>query len=170
MMWIPTKLWSEHWNTIRSQKAGHPPMKVDRIAFVAIPVVAAGTTAIWPPASVGVVIDGTAIITALLFGLLVHVFSLGLAASKDEVLRDSWVLDLIDQLRINTAYAITIGIVAVIFLTISGAYSTEADWFVRTVGSIGIGFVTHLLMTLGMVIKRTNAAYVEMRKRTKLVR
>lgn len=166
MMWIPTKLWTEHWATLRSQKEGNPPMKADRRALIGIPSGAGIATAIWPPDNVGVILDGTAIITALLFGLLVHVFTLGLSASADHRIRDTWVMDLIDQLRINTAYAITIGIVAVIFLSAAGAYQYSPRWVESPLGSIGIAFVVHMLMTLGMVVKRTNTAYTEMRKRS----
>jgi len=166
MMWIPTTLWSEHWATLRSQR-DNSPMKADRRAFVGIPVLVGIATTIWPPDNVGVILDGTAITTALLFGLLIHVFSLGIAASNDDRLRGTWVLDLIDQLRINTAYAIMIGILAVIFLSVAGAYSSAPSWFEVPISSIGIALVVHLLMTLGMVIKRTNRAYTEMRSRSR---
>lgn len=169
MMWIPTKLRAEHWNTLRSQKSGEP-MRADRNALIWVPVAVAAATAIWPPSNAGAILDGTAIITALLFTLLIHVFSLGLAASQDERIRDTWVMDLIDQLRVNTAYAIAVGILAVIFLSAASAYNTAPDLLQRGLTAPGIGLVVHLLMTLGMVIKRVNSAYVEMRRLSKLVR
>lgn len=169
MMWIPTNLWAEHWDTLRSQKEGNPPMTADRRAFVLIPAGIGIVTLIWPPDDVSVILDGTAITTALLFGLLVHVFTLGLSASSDSRVRDSWVMELIDQLRINTAYAIMIGIMAVVFLSAAGAYDKAPRWVESPLASIGIALVVHLLMTLGMVLKRTNSAYTEMRKRTKPV-
>ncbi|GAB6987703.1 hypothetical protein JCM10369A_42290 [Nocardioides pyridinolyticus] len=88
-------------------------------------------------------------------------------ASKEELLQGSWVLQLIDELRINTAYAISSGILAVVFLSAAGAYDSASSLVTIPLSSVGTGLVVHLLMTLGMILKRTNTACVEMRKRTK---
>lgn len=163
MMWIPTGLWSDHWNTLRSQKTGKP-MQWDRITLILLPLAAAIISAIWPPGQTSVLIDGTAILTGLLFGLLIHVFSLGVSAGADERLQGTWIIGLIDELRINTSYAVAVGIAGVTFLAIDGAYPRAPGWLSRPFGAIGVLLVVHLLMTLGMVIKRTNRAYVEMRR------
>lgn len=164
MMWIPTSLLRDHWATLRSQRTGRP-MKWDRRAFVALPAVVSATAMIWE-VDTAPLLDATAILTALLFTLLVHVFTLGLQASTHPILRNSWVLTLIDELRINTAYAIGTGILAVVFLSAAGAYPQAPWWIQRSLAAVGTALVVHLLMTLGMVIKRTNTAYVEMRKQT----
>ena len=169
MMWIPTGIVTEHWATLTSRATGKP-MKVDRALLVWIPVLCGLAAGIWPPNQHGTILDGTAIITALLFGLLVHVFMLGVTVSDDARLNHTWVMDLIDELRINTGYAIGVGLLATAALSVAGAYENPGaadSLFVTITGAVGIGLALHLLMTLGMVLKRTNSAYTNMRKKTR---
>ena len=107
------------------------------------------------------IIGGMAILTGLLFGLLVHVFSLGLRLRDDpRYTSSSNVSILIDELRANVSYSCGIALLLTAILMIAAALSKNAAQGLNFVTSaISIGLFANLALTLLMVINRVRSAY-----------
>lgn len=107
-------------------------------------------------------LTGVSILTGLLFGLLIHVLSLGLAiAHDDRITLENPVIRLSEQLRANVAWACGVGLLLVSVLT-AAASLMESDptrpypaWLTGVVLAISL----HLVGTLLMVMKRVRATY-----------
>lgn len=109
-------------------------------------------------------LSGVSVFTALLFGLLVHVFTLGLRITDDpRVQNGSRTSKLVDQLVSNVAYAVLAGILATAVLMVAVS-TTEKD---RPLGvpisALVVALLLHLLLTIFMALKRTQAAYTAFR-------
>lgn len=107
------------------------------------------------------VIGGMAILTALLFGLLVHVFTLGLRLSDDpRYTSSSRVTILIDELRANVAYACGNSLLLTVMLVCVAALAKNTPNGVNVpTSAISAWLFTHLALTLLMVINRVRVAY-----------
>lgn len=113
------------------------------------------------PASI---LAGIAIFTALLFGLLIHVFSLGLRVTDDpRTPRFGRTATLIDQLQANISYSVLIGIVATAMLIVAAATTPKDKPIGTLLSSAIVAILLHLMLTVFMALKRTRAAYEAMR-------
>lgn len=108
----------------------------------------------------GGIMNGVSIFTALLFGLLIHVFQLGLRLTDDpRVTNGSRVMRLIDQTQANIAYSVLVGLVTASAVGVVSA-TTEKDHAPgRLPSAILAALLVHLVMIILMALKRTNAAY-----------
>lgn len=140
------------------------PSSSDWILFVAVPVTG-GLAALIAGVrlySLDAVLAGGAILTGLLFGLLVHVLALGLQLSGDpKVIRGSRLARLVDQLRANITWACLVGLVLSAISTAVASATRRLDdvgtapW----VSAIVIALALHLGMTLLMILKRVRSTY-----------
>ena len=108
------------------------------------------------------IIGGVAVITGLLFGLLIHVFSLGVQFRTGGQFRpDGDVAILLEELRANVAYACGVGVVLTTVLAAAAALTkTVADGVNRPTSAIVVMLFAHLALTLFMIIKRVRSAYI----------
>lgn len=108
-------------------------------------------------------LDGVAIITGLLLGLLVHVLGLGLRVAEDPRLtRSSKVAVLVDELRANTAWAAAVGVGLTSALVLVGAFTGEQEagsGYPAWLSGLLVGTFVHLMLTLLMILKRVRATY-----------
>lgn len=112
--------------------------------------------------NVEAILAGAAILTGLLFGLLVHVLSLGLHLAGDENVKPgSLIARLTDQLRSNITWACAVGLVLTGFTAAVGALSRDltqtgsAPWATGVITALGL----HLGLTLLMILKRIRSTY-----------
>ncbi|RIR09410.1 hypothetical protein [Mycobacteroides abscessus] len=138
----------------------------DYVVLIGIPtLIGIATGSLFTLRDVAAFIAGVAIFTALLFGLVIYVFQLRMQLLNDpHVPRDGKLVGFIDQLFANVNYAVVIGM----FTTTAGvaAAMTAGDngrinhWW----SGILTGFSLHLMLVVFMCIKRTRAAYREVKQ------
>jgi hypothetical protein len=177
------ELAADHANTLYEldEHQRQHASRADLAVFYALPLAAWGTA--WALSmrlrGVAEILAGVAILTGLLFGLLVHVFSVGLRISEDgRWSSSSKVTILVDELRANVAYACGVGLVLTVLLVIAAAlgasdsspivvspstghvqvadtHSGLTPWLSGLVAALFL----HLVLTLFMVLKRVRTAY-----------
>ena len=125
---------------------------------------------------ISTIIAGISIFTALLFGLLIHVFVMGMEiASNPKWTKVSRVTILVGELRANVAYSCGVGLLLTTLLivassisetvtTVSGNVEVTATPVTVWLSALIIGLLVHLLLTLLMVLKRIRSAYRLMSK------
>jgi hypothetical protein len=107
---------------------------------------------------------GLAVFTGLLFGLLIHVFTLGMRVSEDRGIRDEGkTARMVDQLQANAGYATLVGL-----LTTAGLIALlvvyDEDEVPGPVSAVVVVMLVHLFMTLLMVLKRIRSMYRQFRR------
>ena len=120
----------------------------------------------WRMPIVDEVISAIAIITALLFGMVVFIFQLRLQLSARDVMdrTPTTTIELIDELFANVCYSIVVGFVA-IGAALWGAAErpTVSTGGVGPIGLIGTAAIlflgVHFSLSLAMCLKRLTAAY-----------
>lgn len=109
-------------------------------------------------------IAGVAVFTALLFGLLIHVFGLGMRVSENQGARGGGRTQLmIDQLHANVAYATLVGLSSTAILMTLIVLYNQAE-VPRGASAAIIAVLAHMFMTLLMVLKRIRSVYTQMRR------
>ncbi|BCP02042.1 hypothetical protein [Mycobacterium intracellulare] len=105
-------------------------------------------------------IGGVAIFTALLFGMVVHVFQLRMQLlSHPDVPRDGDLARFVDELFANVNYAVVVGIIAT-GVSMAGAVTANNDGRINPLWSgVVVAFGIHLLLVVFMCVKRIRAAY-----------
>ncbi|WP_150252394.1 hypothetical protein [Nocardiopsis deserti] len=109
-------------------------------------------------------IAGVSVFTALLFGLLVHVFGLGLRVSTERSGEGaSRTTTMVDQLHANVAYATLVSLVMTAgLMALIVVYDQEEvpGW----ASAVVVTVLAHLFMTLLMVLKRMRSMYAQLRR------
>lgn len=109
-------------------------------------------------------LSGVSVFTALLFGLLVHVFMLGLRVTDDpRVPKGGRTSKLVDQLVSNVAYAVLAGIMATAVLMVAVSTTEKDRPLSVAISAVVVALLVHLLLTIFMALKRTQAAYIAFR-------
>lgn len=103
-------------------------------------------------------LNGVSIYSALLFGLLVQVFQMKVRL-MDQQPRNEAAIEINRQLEANTSYAILIGIVTTGVLLTVIATTDSSKPVAPILSGLIVLLLTHLLMTLFMVLKRARAIY-----------
>ncbi|WBQ05970.1 hypothetical protein [Kribbella sp. CA-293567] len=119
--------------------------------------------------SAGDLIQGVSILTGLLFALVIFVFQLRLQVGSDDRIGPvSRIAILIDELFANVLYAVVVGLVTTAIVVLAGAsVGPESDGDAASVNRWWTGGVvltcSHLLLTIAMCLKRTRAAYADLK-------
>jgi hypothetical protein len=157
----------DHLSTLVGQSSDTPSRRWwDYVQFYGIPLVLAGVAYVAQVRIRGAdgILAGVSIYTALLFGLIVHVFTLGLRISDDpDTSRGDRLSLLIDELEKNVGYSVLIGIVTTAVLIFAIATTEDGHALGGIISAITIFFLCHLLLTIFMILKRTHAAYQVLR-------
>ncbi|WP_160050523.1 hypothetical protein [Nocardiopsis sp. FR4] len=163
--WSVLGVVTDHLNTLVDRRTGRW-MTRDYAAFFAFPLGVGVCAFLFEVriANAQNLIAGVSVFTALLFGLLVHVFGLGLRVAAERsgegALRTA---RMVDQLHANVAYATLLGLVATAgLMALIVAYDQEA--VPRWASAVVIAALVHLFMTLLMVLKRIRSMYAQMRR------
>ena len=137
----------------------------DYLVFGAIPVVLGGGALLAKLQLVAVegTLAGVSILTGLLFGLLVHVLSVGMTLARDErVSVNSRIVRLTNELRANVSWACGVGLALTTLLTLISSFVPLGEkgqavpvWATAIVLLLG----THLVGTLLMILKRVRSTY-----------
>ncbi|MER5458927.1 hypothetical protein ABT008_29595 [Micromonospora sp. NPDC002389] len=107
---------------------------------------------------------GVAIFTALLFGLLVHVFTLGLRITDDpRISKSGKTAQLVDQLQGNVAYAVLVGLFTTTVLIVGVSTTLKDHALGVPISTVTVFSICHLLLIMLMALKRTQAAYEQFR-------
>ncbi|WP_431918140.1 hypothetical protein [Micromonospora wenchangensis] len=109
-------------------------------------------------------LGGVAIFTALLFGLLVHVFTLGLRITDDpRISKSGKTAQLVDELQGNVAYAVLVGLFTTTVLIVGVSTTLKDHALGVPISAITVFSICHLLLIMLMALKRTQAAYEQFR-------
>ncbi|MFB4267249.1 hypothetical protein ETD86_41890 [Nonomuraea turkmeniaca] len=163
--WSILPLVEDHLDTFRDQRTNEL-RRQDYLSFYAFPLAIGIACYLFDfkmqdPASI---LAGIAVFTALLFGLLIHIFSMGLRVNDDPRLPKSGKLaTLIDQLQANVSYSILIGIITTAFLIAAAAIRENNQPINSFLSAIITTLLVHLMLTVLMALKRTRAAYAALR-------
>ncbi|WP_189239024.1 hypothetical protein [Planomonospora parontospora] len=115
-----------------------------------------------------VMLGGVAILTGFLFGLMLHIFSIGVKIADDPRYKSGDKLPtLVDELRANVSYSCGIGLLVTVILVIPVAFispSTLEAGLNSDMAGLFSTLFTHLVLTLLMVIRRVRSAYKAMSK------
>jgi len=151
----------EHYATFYDARTKKPRWQ-DYVLPVVVPVLAGALSAAlgWRMSSAGTLTNGLAILTGLLFALVVFVFQLRLDVTRDP--RHEGQVSLrrrVDELFHNVLYAILAGLTATMASVIADA-ATPKDlpvdrWWTAALVILG----GHLVVTILMCLKRTLLAY-----------
>ncbi|MEV6868538.1 hypothetical protein AB0M44_47150 [Streptosporangium subroseum] len=134
----------------------------DYIIFFAFPFIAFLVTLImgWKFKGIDELMGGVAILTGLLFGLLIHIFSLALRVFDNERFsKTSRVTILIDELRSNVSYSCGVGLALTSVLVCCAAFDAGTSGTPPWVSGVIAALFMHLILTLLMVVKRVRTAY-----------
>lgn len=153
----------DQYSTFTDAHTGRPRFE-DYFVVLAIPiglgawsVLSGGTITI-----VGELISAIAIITSLLFGLVVFIFQLRVQLGAKDVAERVPMssVQLIDEMFKNVAYAIVIGFAATALLLLGAAVRDESEQAISVAlsGAIVV-LLAHFVLTLAMCLKRLTKAY-----------
>ncbi|MFI9835516.1 hypothetical protein ACIHFD_00675 [Nonomuraea sp. NPDC051941] len=155
----------DHLDTFRDQRTNER-RRQDYLSFYAIPTTfgIAGYLFDFKMQDPASILAGIAVFTALLFGLLIHIFSMGLRVNDDSRLpKYGNTAALIDQLQANVSYSVLIGIITTAFLIAAAAIRENNQPINSLLSAIIVTLLIHLMLTVFMALKRTRAAYQALR-------
>lgn len=138
--------------------------RADWRLFVGLPVISAVVVALLGIRlrSVDALLTGVSIITGLLFGLLIHILTLGLRiAEDDKIPAGSRIAVLTSELRANVAWAcaVGLGISALLAITDSFVVNMSKQGLHPALTGVAIGLLLHLGLTLLAILKRVRSTY-----------
>ncbi|GAA2839607.1 hypothetical protein [Kribbella solani] len=160
----------DHYRTMTDVRSGDYRRR-DLVMFLGVPLALASASAIYGAElpTAGDLIQGVSILTGLLFALVIFVFQLRLQVSLDDRIGPvSRIAILIDELFANVLYAVVVGLVTTAVVVVAGASvgpdSGEGAAPVNRWWTAGVVLVcAHLLLTIAMCLKRTRAAYSDLK-------
>lgn len=161
-----TSIVVDHFDTLRDART-HRMSFGDLATQFGLPVLLGAVLPIFGLRLVelGQVIAGLAVLAGLTFGLLVFVFQLRLQLSSDPRVQATTLRQLIDQLFVNVAYTVLIGLTsaAVCVAVVSVRWGEEASSGSQGVSAVAsgvvVGLCVHFLLSLAMCTKRAYRAY-----------
>jgi hypothetical protein len=159
--WSVAGVVRDHARTLRDDRTRRYRVR-DFLEFYGIPVGigAAAYFTNFKLDGIEATIGGMAIFTALLFGLLVQVFTLRIRVADSTSLRADIDLGrLIDQLEANVSYTVLVGIALTATLVVIAAVAgTDDPAPVGPTAAVAALF-SHFLLSSFMVLKRLRSAY-----------
>lgn len=120
----------------------------------------------WTMGGVGELLGGMAILTGLLFGLVVWTFQLRMTAGANPAQQSS-VTSFLDELFANVLYSVLVGILTVALIVAETSFQVDpsgvadpraGQWWTAVL----LVVISHFLLTLAMCLKRVRAAYHKM--------
>lgn len=153
----------DHIHTLVDARTGKH-RKRDYVLPFGIPVVVAVTMFAFDVhlRSQAEIIAGVAILSGLLIALVIFVFQLRLQVAQDpRMLKGSLVTTLLDQLFANVNYAAVIGLLTTVVTVVAAVMAGGAS-LGRFMSAAVAGLGLHLILTIGMCMKRIRAAYREL--------
>lgn len=166
-------LLAAHFDTLRDASTGKA-RPADYIQLYGLPIAVGATTVLtgFQLQGVGELLAGIAILGSLLFGLVIFVIQLRLQMTSDPRVGQR-TTELVDELFANVTYAVLVGLVATA-VTMAAAASRVPDakgdlgalnpWWTGAVAALTI----HLLLMIGMALKRVHSAYQQLAKQRPL--
>lgn len=157
--WSVLGIFSDHFQTLSDARTGKPRI-ADYISFYLVPLAGAivGYFVDFRVKGAEGVLAGVAVYTALLFGLIVHVFQLRMRMI-DQQSSHSRLAELIDELETNMSYTILVGIVSTGVLIYAIAASDKDSPVNALLSAIIVFLLLHLVLSLLMILKRTRSVY-----------
>jgi hypothetical protein len=161
LKWSLTDVLRDHILTLRDERTQKLRV-IDFIGFYGVPALGAGVAFLlnFQLKALEAAIGGMAIFTALLFGLLVQVFTLRIRVADSSSLRaDIRLGRLIDQLEANVSYAVLVGITLTAVLVVTAGVEGVQDAASPVASAVAGGVFLHFLLSVAMVLKRLRSAY-----------
>ncbi|MFF9701615.1 hypothetical protein [Streptomyces griseofuscus] len=156
-----TPIAKDHFNSLRSHATGKIMWK--QVAFFyGLPVLlaSAGCSFSWKISGVDNILAAFAILTGLLFNLLVLLFDVaakaaeGVGGTTDQNAR----LKLAKHLQANVTYALLVALVATTILGVCAGM--DMDKLNRWASGAVLLFLSHFMLTLLMILKRIRSAFL----------
>ncbi len=152
----------DHFETFEDHNNRNRFLLRDYAGMVGVPAAAAGLITLCQVhiRSVGTFLSGVAVLTGLLFALVIFVFQLRLQVASDPRHHNGGKLTtLIDELFANVNYAVIVGLATSVLGVIAASVEDPAAgapvWASALLTLLG----THLVLTVLMCVKRTRSAY-----------
>ena len=160
----------DHYRTMTDVRSGDYRRR-DLFLFLGAPLALAAISVVYGAElpSAGDLIQGVSILTGLLFALVIFVFQLRLQVSSDDRIGPvRRIAILIDELFANVLYAVVVGLATTAVVVIAGAsVGPDSGGEAAPVNRWWTGAVvlacSHLLLTIAMCLKRTRAAYADLK-------
>jgi len=159
----------DHFSTLRVYRGGNGKKlsvsKRDVFLFYVVPMFVAIATYFWGNLSLGdevisILITSLSIFAALLFNLLILIYDI---ITKRE--HSKRMTEFLKEIYANVSYSVLISVLSVVAI-LGGLFHFSAKWVVISINLIGFYLVTHFILTLFMILKRTHALLAaEMRER-----
>lgn len=159
--WSVTTIITEHARTLVDQRTGKA-MISDYLVFYGLPIAAGIACYLGGFRLRGTegLLAGISILTALLFGLLIHGFTLGMRVSDDSrIAKRGRIAKLIDELQANLTYAVLIGISTTLVLILAVGTTQPGHALGVLISSIIVLLTSHLLLVILMALRRLQSAY-----------
>lgn len=161
-----TSIVVDHFDTLRDVRT-HRMSALDLATQFGLPVLLGAVLPVLGLRLVelGQVIAGLAVLAGLTFGLLVFVFQLRLQVSSDPRVQATTLRQLIDQLFVNVAYTVLVGLtsaavcVAVVSVRWGEAQISGNQGVSAVASGIILALCLHFLLSLAMCTKRAYRAY-----------
>ncbi|KAA1422507.1 hypothetical protein FE697_015345 [Mumia zhuanghuii] len=157
------ELVSDHQQTLYKldEDRNRRPRRADRVVLWGCPIGVAALSFLlgWQLQSVGPLLNGIAILTGGLFGLLVMIFGLqSLSTARPGTKRATAAL--VAETRANVAYATALSLLLVTALMLTDAFSEPSrDGYSPLATAIVLALLLHLGLVLLMVLNRIRLAY-----------
>jgi hypothetical protein len=164
--WSVSILIKDQLGTLVNERT-HKPWVPDYLAFFVLPVTLGAVAFVtnFRFAEVDGILAGIAILTGLLFAMVIHVFSLGLRITDDpRIGTKSRTSRLIDQLQSNVLYAVLVGIVTTVALSIASATTESGHRTGKIMTAVLVVLLIHMILMIMMILKRMRSAYEEFRQ------
>jgi hypothetical protein len=159
----------KHVATLQDDRTGRPRWQ-DWVVLYGFPAAAGAITKFYGVRldGIGEVVGGLSILAGFLFGILIFVFQLRMQAASDpRVAPQGSLVKLLDQLFANVNYSVVVGfLTATVAIAASATRVTCPDGSVEPLNqwwsSVLVVLFLHLMLLLGMALKRLAKAYQEL--------
>ncbi|MBW4716209.1 hypothetical protein [Saccharothrix obliqua] len=157
--WSAARILRDHWKTLVDARTGKT-RALDIVAFYGTSTLVGVTAFLGEFQLRGLegVLSGVSIYTALLFGLLVHVFQLRIRM-LDQPPATPEPVRLIDELEANVSYTVFVGVLTTALLITTIALTPKDTPASVVLSAPASALLVHLILSLLLVLKRTRAAY-----------
>jgi di/tricarboxylate transporter len=164
--WSVRILIQDQFGTLVNERTRRPWIP-DYVVFYVIPAASGASSYLmnFRLGDVDGILAGVAILTGLLFALVIHVFTLGLRITDDPRIADgSRISRLVDQVEANVSYAVLVGLATTVVLSIASGTTESGHRIGKLMTAILVALLIHLILIMLMILKRMRSSYREFRK------
>ena len=161
----------DHLSTLRVYRGSNaeksPVSRGDIFLFYVVPIFIAATFYFLGNLTlnsevISILITSLSVFAALLFNLLILIYDI---ITKRE--HSKRMMEFLKEIYANVSYSVLVSVLSVVLL-LGGLFHISAEWAVAGINLASFYLVTHFILTLFMILKRTHALLAaEMRDRNR---